>query len=95
MNTTMLKEINEAYLCLRKNNTSIDDRTLEFMRDVSIRAASDELCLMSEVQSILKKKIESIAKSNSHRGKVNQMALWAMSIVEDIEKEVTSLNGTK
>ena len=92
MNDAMNKEINDAYIFLRTKNQSIDSRTLEFIRDVSIRASNGELCLVSEIQSILKNKIGNIAKSNSHRGKVNQMALWAISIIEDIEKEVAKLN---
>jgi hypothetical protein len=88
----MNKEINEAYLFLRKNNQSVDSRTLEFMRDVSLRASNGELCLLSEIQSIIKTKMDSIAKSNTYRGKVNQTAQWTISILEDIQAEITKLN---
>lgn len=95
MNSAMNKEINDAYIFLRTKNQSVDSRTLEFMRDVSIRASNGDLCPISEIQDILKNKIANIEKSNSYRGKVSQTAQWAVSIIEDLEKEILGINNCR
>lgn len=87
------QEIREAYLFLRKNNQSVSDETLDFMRDVSLRELKRDVdtdFIIDLLKLAVKYEIEDNLLWDDDLSVAilcNDVFFWATADAEEITKE--------